>query len=321
MIVDLEPTDDQRLIAESVSGLLADRLPVSRLREKSAHAGAAEAALWSDLAELGLFGMGLDEAQGGFGYGLPEEVLTARELGLVLASPSVLAQIAAAHLADDELREAIVSGEARCAFAALAYDGTAWLHDGEAATHIVLLGEGAALLPRNAFGAWQAATPMDETTMLARAASPGPALSRDSSADRISLLLAAAQTGMAQASTAMAVDYAGQRQQFGQAIGSFQAIKHICADMAVRAAAADAQVRHCAIGFGRTTNSRREIAAARWLAGDAAIENAKANIQVHGGMGFTAECDAHLFLKRAHLFASLGSSRRAEERRIVADVI
>jgi alkylation response protein AidB-like acyl-CoA dehydrogenase len=321
MIVDLEPTDDQRLIAESVGGLLAARLPVSRLREEAAHAGAAESALWSELAELGLFGMGLEEDQGGFGYGLPEEVLAARELGVVLASPSVLAQMAAAHLADDDLRPAIVAGEARCAFAALAYDGTTWLHDADAATHIVLLGDGAALLPRDTFGALQAVTPMDETTSLSTAASPGPALSRDTAADRISLLLAAAQTGMAQAATAMAVEFAGQRQQFGQPVGSFQAIKHMCADMAVRAAAADAQVRYCAIGFGRTAEARREIAAARWLAGDAAIENAKANIQVHGGMGFTAECDAHLFLKRAHLFASLGSSRRAEERRIVADVI
>lgn len=319
MIVDLEPTDDQRLIAESIGGLLADALPVARLREESGHAARPESAVWSSLAELGLFGMGLGEEQGGFGYGLPEEMLAARELGLVLASPLVLAQMAAAHLADDTLRPAIVSGEVRCAFATLAVDGTAWLYDGDEATHVVLLADGATLLPREAFGDWQASVPMDETISLAKAAAPAGLTPRSAVADRISLLLSAALTGMAQAATAMAVDYAGQRQQFGQAIGSFQAIKHSCADMAVRAAAADAQVRHCAITFGRTPDDAREIAAARWLASDAAIENAKANIQVHGGMGFTAECDAHLFLKRAHLFSALGSSRRAEERRIVAD--
>jgi alkylation response protein AidB-like acyl-CoA dehydrogenase len=60
-----------------------------------------------------------------------------------------------------------------------------------------------------------------------------------------------------------------------------------------------------------------EVAAARLLAGDAALANAKANIQIHGGMGFTAECDAHLFLKRAHLVAILGSNRRAEQSRLL----
>ncbi|MBV2149107.1 acyl-CoA/acyl-ACP dehydrogenase [Sphingobium sp. AS12] len=319
MIVDLEPTDDQRLIAESVGGMLAASLPVARLREASGNGAQPENALWSSLAELGLFGMGLPEEKGGFGYGLPEEMLAARELGLVLASPSVLAQMAAAHLADDGLRPAIMSGEARCAFASLGFDGTVWLYDGDAASHVVLLGDGAALLPRDAFGNWTAQVPMDETITLANAIAAGDLPARDNVAERISLLIAAATTGIAQAATAMAVDFAGQREQFGQPIGSFQAIKHSCADMAVRAAAADAQVRYCAITFGRTEDDRREIAAARWLATDAAIENAKANIQVHGGMGFTAECDAHLFLKRAHLFSALGSSRREEERRIIAD--
>jgi alkylation response protein AidB-like acyl-CoA dehydrogenase len=56
------------------------------------------------------------------------------------------------------------------------------------------------------------------------------------------------------------------------------------------------------------------------LAARAAIDNARANIQIHGGMGFTAECDAHLFLKRAHLMALLGSSRAAERLRLLGRV-
>ncbi|MGJ3627928.1 acyl-CoA dehydrogenase family protein [Sphingomonas sp. MMS24-JH45] len=133
----------------------------------------------------------------------------------------------------------------------------------------------------------------------------------------ISLLLSAYLTGVAQASTAMAVAYAGTREQFGQPIGAFQAVKHICADMATRAAAAEAQTFFAAATFGRGADDGAEVAAARLLAADAALANAKANIQVHGGMGFTAECDAHLLLKRAHLVARLGSDPAKDRIRLI----
>jgi alkylation response protein AidB-like acyl-CoA dehydrogenase len=316
MIVDLEPTDDQRLIEDSINGLLNDRLPISRLRETINHAGRAEVGLWSEFAGLGLFGMGLSDDKGGFGYGLPEEMLAARALGLHLASPSVLAQMAAAHIASDALRGAIVSGEVKAAFATRTVTGEIQVIDGADAQQVVLLGAGAALVSLEVLGTLEPVSPMDETISLARAGGVADTL-RNADADRISLLAAAYLVGVAQAATDMAVEYAGTREQFGQPIGSFQAIKHICADMAVRATAADAQARFTAITFGVGGDDRREVAAARWLASDAALANAKANIQVHGGMGFTAECDAHLFLKRAHLFTALGSSRRAEERRLI----
>ena len=320
MIIDLHPTDDQVLIGDSVGGLLAERLPVSRLREATGRHSAPERAAWGELAGMGLFAMAVPEAQGGAGYGLPEEIVAARELGRVLASPSVLAQIAAVHLATGADRAALVSGERRAAFATPGADGELLLFDGTDAAVAVILNDGACLQPVEAF-TWQSATGMDETVDVrrGRGATLLPAAERTDTADRISLMLSAALSGMAQAVTALAIDYARQRQQFGQPIGSFQAVKHSLADMRVRADAADAQTMVAAIGIGRGGPDRREVAAARWLAGDAAIANARAGIQVHGGMGFTAECDAHLFLKRAHLFASLGSSRRAEERRLLGD--
>ena len=318
MIIDLHPTEDQQLIADSIGGFLADTLPVSRLRDSASHGAQAETALWSDLAGLGLFGMGLSEDDGGAGYGLPEEVIAARELGRVLASPAVLAQMAAARLADGDVRAALVAGTERAAFATTAPGGQVLMFDGADADHVVLLGRGAKLVPVSAFD-WSPAAGMDDTVDVQRAAIlVDDHDDRDANADRISLLLAAALAGMAHAATALAVDYASQREQFGQPIGSFQAIKHSLADMRVRADAADAQTCVAAVMFGEGhSDDRREIAAARWLAGDAAITNAKAGIQVHGGMGFTAECDAHLFLKRAHLFAALGSSARSEERRLL----
>lgn len=317
MIIDLHPTDDQQMIADSIGGMLADTLPVSRLREKNSWAAATEQAMWRDFAELGLFGMALPEDEGGAGYGLPEEIVAARELGRVLATPSLLAQIAAGHLAGGEDRSALVSGEKRAAFASPGVDGALYLYDGTGADFIVVLNSGASLCRADEFE-WSEAVPMDETISVHRA-STAPALSeRNALADRISLLISAALAGQAQSATDLAVDYAGQREQFGQPIGSFQAIKHALADMRVLADAADSQSRVAAVAFGLGRNDQREVAAARWLAGNAALENAKAGIQVHGGMGFTAECDAHIYLKRAHLLSALGSSRRSEERRLIA---
>ena len=318
MIIDLHPTEDQQMIADSIGGFLADRLPVARLRESESHAGAAESEIWSDLAELGVFGIGLSEDEGGTGYGLPEEVLAARALGRALASPSLLAQMAAVHLAEGDARAALVTGESRAAFATPSLSGDIIVLDNKGADLIVLLAQGASLLPVDSFE-WEQVASIDETILIQRAANNRDLPDeRDAKADRISLLIASSLTGVAQGALELAVDYAKQREQFGQPIGSFQAIKHSLADMRVRADCADTQTRVAAVAFGRSEADRREVAAARWLAGDAALGNAKAGIQVHGGMGFTAECDAHLYLKRAHVLSGIGSSTRAEERRLLA---
>jgi alkylation response protein AidB-like acyl-CoA dehydrogenase len=123
------------------------------------------------------------------------------------------------------------------------------------------------------------------------------------------LLACAYLTGIAEAALAMAVEYAKTRRQFDQPIGAFQSIKHACADMAVRAEAARAQTYYAAMAVVTdAAGCGNEVAAARLITRRAAIENAKVNIQIHGAMGFTEESEAHLFLKRAHALAALGSS-------------
>lgn len=318
MIVDLSPTEEQQLIDDSVRALLARRLPVERLREPGGQRGAGERAAWDELVELGIFGLGLSEAQGGIGYGLPEEAIVARALGAHLASPVILAQMIAVHLANDKARPAFMSGRSRAAFASALDGRTAHLIDGGGASHMVLLsGAGIALAPAAALEASDPFEGIDETVFMSRLSGRFPDLSRTSEADRLSLLFAAYLVGLAEAACDMAVAYAGTREQFGQPIGAFQAIKHMCADMAVRAAGVQAQAFHAAILFGHGQDDGIEVACARLLASDAALGNAKANLQIHGAMGFTAECDAHLFLKRAHLLSMTGSSRRAEQARIL----
>src|SRR5690606_38482470 len=89
-------------------------------------------------------------------------------------------------------------------------------------------------------------------------------------------------------------------------IGAFQAIKHICADMGMRAYAAEAQVRMAAAAATdapETAGFQMDATAVTVLR--AARDNGADAIQVHGGIGFTAECDAHVYLKRAHLLGQV----------------
>jgi alkylation response protein AidB-like acyl-CoA dehydrogenase len=111
----------------------------------------------------------------------------------------------------------------------------------------------------------------------------------------------------------MAVNYASFREQFGRKIGSFQAIAHYCANMAMSAEVAWAETAYAGLAWqGRAGDYASHVAASRLLASTAALENARLCIQVHGGMGYSSECDAHLFLKRGHALAVLfGPMREA----------
>jgi alkylation response protein AidB-like acyl-CoA dehydrogenase len=142
---------------------------------------------------------------------------------------------------------------------------------------------------------------------------------------RVELLISAYAVGIAEATRDMAVEYAKTRQQFGKVIGSFQAIKHLCADMAIRAEAAVCQVIFAALvesephaESGPRAGARFHSVAARLVAIEAALQNAAQNIQVHGAIGFTAEAEAHLFIKRAHVLEQLWGNTRQQRRQMLA---
>jgi alkylation response protein AidB-like acyl-CoA dehydrogenase len=114
------------------------------------------------------------------------------------------------------------------------------------------------------------------------------------------IALAAEQVGGAQRCLDMAVEYAGTRQQFGRPIGSFQAIKHICADMMVHVETARSAAYYAAAAAQQEDPALPEIAAlAKVSCSEAFMFCAAQNIQVHGGIGFTWEHDAHLYFRRA----------------------
>jgi alkylation response protein AidB-like acyl-CoA dehydrogenase len=124
--------------------------------------------------------------------------------------------------------------------------------------------------------------------------------------DRAAVALVSEQAGGARRVVEMATEYAKTRYQFGRAIGSFQAVKHMCADMLLEAESAVSAARFVADSFAQRTPSRfADLALAQAYCSDAFVFAAATNIQVHGGIGFTWEHPAHLYLRRARSDAQL----------------
>jgi hypothetical protein len=127
---------------------------------------------------------------------------------------------------------------------------------------------------------------------------------------RACVLAAAEAAGVAERALEMSVEYAKVREQFGRPIGSFQAIKHRCADMAVRAEVARSAVTYAAVAVQEDApDAALSVHIAKTLATDAALVNATDNIQNHGGIGYTWEAEPHLYLKRARLLEHVLGTR------------
>lgn len=295
-MIDLSLSEDQRQLVDSVTRMLADRAPLLRSR-----AGASIADVHSDLAKLGWFGVGIAERRGGLGLGYAEEALLFFEAGRFLLPPSVLATTLAAHLCPEADLPGLLDGGTRAALAIVARTGTFVFDRGDAQLLLALEGDRIWLAPANTY-AGDVIAGFDETLVTERGAIDGAACITRAGGGRARLLTSAMLAGIARASTDLAVDHASRRVQFGQPIGAFQAIKHICADMGLRAYAAEAQIRMAAaLADHDAGGASHQIDATALTALVSARRNAEDAIQVHGGIGFTAECDAHLYLKRAHL--------------------
>jgi len=155
---------------------------------------------------------------------------------------------------------------------------------------------------------------LDPTRRLARirfSRTPARRIDADQAAierthDRIVAALASEQVGGAQRCLDMAVGYAQERIQFGRPIGSFQAIKHKCADLLIRVEAAKSAARYAA-ACAATAPAELAVAAsmAKSYSSEAYVHAAEENLQIHGGVGFTWEHPCHLYLKRARSSALL----------------
>src|SRR6202034_2275776 len=165
---------------------------------------------------------------------------------------------------------------------------------------------------------------IDPTARLARATTTGaaPVVAVVADVDPVGLrgsaLVAAELTGIAEATAALSAEHAKDRIQFGRPIGVNQAVKHPCADMAVRAELAWAQTTVAALTVEEErSDADLQCRSALVAAADAAERNAAATVQVLGGMGFTFEHDANLYVKRAFLLGQLLGPVRPTLRRLV----
>ncbi|MFB7863921.1 acyl-CoA dehydrogenase family protein [Streptomyces sp. NPDC056069] len=285
--MDFRLTEDQRALRRGVRELLDRRFDREALRAALDAGGVLDRSLWRELGAAGFFALRLPEDEGGVGLGLPEAVLLFEEAGrALLPGPLIATHLAAGRVAGAAEGEVVVA----------AADGelVEWLD----AADVALGPVGGAARIRSV----DPLTPLHR--LPAAAAPPG---------DEASLLTAAEQLGSAARTTELAVGHARSREQFGQAIGAFQAVKHLCAQMLVRTEVARAAVYAAAV-----TADPVEIAGARLLADEAAVDCARDCLQVHGGMGFTWEADVHLHLKRAWVRAERGGSGAVAEESVAA---
>ncbi|MER6207627.1 acyl-CoA dehydrogenase family protein [Streptomyces sp. NPDC001642] len=290
-------TDEQKALRAAVRDVVGRFLSAGPSWLVAARGGAAKGlspapavdrGLWSALGELGVFSLRLSEAEGGAGLGLPEAVLVFEELGWAL----VPGPLVATHLA-----AGVVPGAATGEAVVAAADGSLveWLDEAD----VVMPGAEGAVAMRS----------VDPLTPVHRV--PAPAR-----VEPVAVLLTAAeQVGTAGRVCGLAVQHARAREQFGQPIGAFQAVKHLCAQSLVRVEVARAAVYAAAV-----TGDAVDIAAARLLADEAAVRGARDCLQVHGGMGFTWESEVHLHLKRAWVRARRGGGGTESEELLAADL-
>jgi alkylation response protein AidB-like acyl-CoA dehydrogenase len=315
-VIDLVENEDELAIAETAAAVLSGQSPADR---------------WKQCASLGWLSLALPERAGGVGYGPNAQVVLFRELGRALVTGPFLANSLAAHAALEsgraDLGGALADGSARAAWAEPAPQGRVrYWSDGEAPGCVlardfsgaVRLADAAALatvgIDRGVDPAYQLVT-----------AEIGPADPLAESLGRYltaaaQVLTAAMLTGIAERTRDMSVHYATDRVQYGRQIGSFQAVKHRCADMAVRAEAAWAMTSLAAVGLQESLPAAAfDATAAFSVAGHAALLNARDNIQNHGAIGFTEEHGAQRYVKRSHvLISSFGTTAARREALLTA---
>jgi alkylation response protein AidB-like acyl-CoA dehydrogenase len=332
---------EQRAMAESIARWAGRAGTIAAVRELETRGGRARdgswaKANWTALADLGVFSITAEPAADGEAGTIVEVAVAAEQLATALVPGPVLPTMLAAHVLASQPGTARLVGDLGTGAATVAVpftpggltavsspdgglivEGTASLVLGAGDTsHLLLAADGDAgetwfLLDAERAGVHLAPrAPVDFSralgdVTLTRLEVPADQVLSDLRPGLVSSLaatLAAAEAaGIAGWAVTTAADYARTRQQFGRPIGSFQAIKHLCAGMLGRAELTTAIAWDAASAASAASAADLPFAAAAAaaLALDAAVDNVKDAIQVLGGIGFTWEHDAHLYLRRA----------------------
>jgi alkylation response protein AidB-like acyl-CoA dehydrogenase len=316
--------DEQLQFAGGLREMLQREFTAADLR-RSWEAGGSDPDLWSQLAKMGVLSIMLPEADGGMGGDFVDAVLLIEELGRAAAPGPVMetVTVGALGLRGTDWAKAIAEGSVAVT-AALC--GERYVPHAEVAD-VTLLNEDRAVraVERSSLQT-TAVVGIDGGRRLAELPAirpPGRVLEVDLEllVDAGVLGAAAYLLGLSSRMLAIAGDYARERRQFGQPIGSFQAVKHLMADALLKVEFARPAVYRAAWSYATSTGTRgRDVSMAKALASEAAQKAARSALQVHGAIGYTWECDLQLFMKKAWaLIPAWGSA--SFHRRRVADAV
>jgi len=347
-------TDEQKLLQATLRDFAARALPPPERRRLFEAGTGLDAELWSAAAEVGLVGLGLPQRFGGAGAPLLDVALAFEVLGeAALPGPFLghaLASLAIALGGSDAQRERwlprLAAGEAVAALA-IAEPGDAWTPESwtlaasagalggaklfvEGADRADLFvvgtaGGGLALAARDAARVRTLAQdPLDRTRPLFRVAFeaaraeplPGGREAAPAVLDAGRVLLAADAFGAAWKLIALTVEYALTREQFGAPIAQFQAVKHQLANLAAEVEPMRGLVWYAAHAFDEVPGQRAaEAAIAKAHATERALHVGRSCVELHGGIGFTWDCDVQIWVKRTMFDrAWLGLPRAHRER-------
>jgi alkylation response protein AidB-like acyl-CoA dehydrogenase len=313
-------TDDQRLFASTLRDLLTKECPAPRVRAAWDDGSGHAPDVWAQLAELGLLGLLVPEADGGGGGDEVDLVLLLVELGRAGVPGPVFehAAVAAPALAGTPWAGGLAAGEL---VATVALDGPYVPHAGLA--DLILTPDGVLEKAQVTITEVEALDGGRRLFVLEsdeRPAAP-PGFDRTRARERGALAAAAMLIGLSSRLIELAAEHARQRHQFGRPIGSFQAVKHLLANALVKAEFAQPAVERAAWSVATDQPTQwRDVSMAKVLASEAALQSARAAIQVHGAMGYTWECDVQLFAKKAWALAAAHGDARFHRRR-VADAV
>jgi alkylation response protein AidB-like acyl-CoA dehydrogenase len=301
--VDFELTSDQTDLQEGMRAFCDGRFPIDVVRAIEDGGGRLDRSRWQQLGEHGVFSLRLPEADGGLELGVSEAVLAFEELGRAL----VPGPLVASHLAA-ELIPGAATGEQIVGILEPAAPVTMVEFVDDLDALLVLSDNGVHRIDKAQLATAEIERPLDPLTPVRLVMGDIPAGEQVAGPDvaqrwRLvgAVLTAGLQVGIARRSVELATEYAKEREQFGRAIGSFQAIKHLIADMFVRAEVARAGVESaaCALDSRSDDDPVRAASSAKLMADDAGRFCARTCIQVHGGIGFTWEVDVQRYWKRA----------------------
>lgn len=334
--MDFSFSRDQRLFQDSVRSFLINEVTPERIRELWSSESGRSDALWMQLVELGLSALTVPEAYGGLGMNALDFVLLAQECGYaglpeplvdtMLVGVPLLAGLDERHAAFKQYWLAgVAEGGVRLA---VAEPGNPLVSDAHVADLLLLThgDEVHALQPEDVRLIRNAS--VDPSRELFQVQWTPSAATCVASAEQGKHLWAAAFNrgalgnaaqllGLAKRMVDLAVDYSFERKQFGKPIGSFQAVKHLMANVAVQLEFAKGPLYRAAYAVAHDLPGQDvQVSHAKLVTAEAALLAAKNAIQAHGAMGYTWEVDLQLFMKRAWALDKVWGDRGLHKARV-----